>query len=112
MAALTGHAVLAEQKRREWEEAQRMRAEADRVRAEKEARIREEKQKVGRLLADVDAWHRAEQIRAFVDNTRKRIRQARGPSVAGQVEEWAKWALSHADRLDPIVEHEPTALDE
>ncbi len=112
MEALSQFAVAAEEKHRMWEEEARKRAEAERQRAEREARVRLEQARLQSLLDDIDKWQRAEQIRAYVSDVRRRVRQARGPKGQANIQEWVDWALSHADRMDPMVNHEPTALEE
>jgi len=108
---IIGMAVAGEHLHRKWleqqaawarqrqEEAER---EAKRRKAEEERREREriaalEKAKRDALRRDAKAWREANDIRAYVEAVR---RSAASPE---SIEDWARWALLEADRIDPIV---------
>lgn len=80
--------------------------EADRI--AREAAAREERERLERLaqarvadlLEQAEALHRADRIRAYVDRIEARAAyHGTEPSVS----EWAEWARSVADQIDPIV---------
>lgn len=100
-------------RRREEEEARRRREAYERERAEKLRQIREEEQRLEQLEAEVEAWHRSQRIRAFVDAVRETASPENGQDgKEDQVDEWIAWATSYADRFDPLVEAAPSILDE
>lgn len=71
-----------------------------RERAESQRLLEDERERVGELLKQVDAWHLADRIRAFV-------RAAQG---CGATEKWTRWALEQADRVDPCMASRPSIL--
>lgn len=101
-------------------EARRQRAEEQaryeawqREREEKLSLIRQEEARVARLYAEVDAWRRSEQIRAYVAAAREHLRIKRGVGLSDPVEHpWLAWATAQADRLDPLTEAPPSILDD
>ncbi len=92
------YAWLVERKARQ-EEAERQRVlEVERKAQELEAR--RQRAEVGRLLSEATSLQRAATIRSYVATVRSRQGGLGvGPDV---VERWAAWALSHADRIDPL----------
>ncbi|MBL9084187.1 MAG: hypothetical protein JNK76_20475 [Planctomycetales bacterium] len=86
-------------KQEQWVRRQRLQLEfTDRQRVE-----REQAEKLKALAA---RWHESRQIRAYI------------AAVAGQATvqegnrtEWCEWAMKQADRLDPLVEAQPSILD-
>jgi hypothetical protein len=111
---IVGMAVAGEHLHRRWIEQQaawerERREEAERAarkrKQEEERREREriaaiEKAKIDALLRDADAWRNANNIRDYVEATRKAMGETRDASV---LEEWSRWVLTEADRLDPIA---------
>ena len=109
--------VLAEEKRRAWAVQSHAWAVEDRRRQEKarrEAEAKAEADRIARakaaaaarvksLLDDADALVRADRIRAYVEEVRRRT--ATCPELASprDVEAWAAWALAEADRIDPLA---------
>ncbi len=74
------------------------RAEAARERERLEAR-----QRVESLLADVDAWHRSQQIRAYLSSFRATLEKWSGPiNPKSEAAKWLRWANRYADSLDPL----------
>jgi hypothetical protein len=65
--------------------------------AEFQAKREAAKRRIAELNAHTDAWHGAQRIRAFV----------KASLEAGVEDEWGRWALSHADRIDPLCETPP-----
>lgn len=109
-SASYAHARRIERKA-ELEEAERARrAEEERRRQERLAQL--EKARVDLLLAQADALSHAQQIRAYVDAVRTLNPQAPDPMPADELESWTRWALSQADRIDPVIsgayKHRPT----
>lgn len=71
--------------------------------AELQARRLREKQareRIGRLLSQARALSRANQIRSYVESARYRVSEM--PITSNDFDEWATWAQSEADRIDPI----------
>lgn len=81
------------------EEIHQREIEAERLKREKKAA--EEKKQIDRLLTDAAARRQADEIRAYVAAVRDSNR-SRG-SAGSDLENWCTWALSEADRIDPIV---------
>ncbi|HET9282334.1 MAG TPA: hypothetical protein VFR24_10270 [Candidatus Angelobacter sp.] len=90
------------QRKAELEEKERKR-KLEAERAEKERQKRIEQGRINRLLRDAAAFQQAREIRKYV----KAIRQAQaggGPSSTDEIEQWSKWALAQADRIDPAID--------
>jgi hypothetical protein len=79
------------------------RKEAERRRLERERLERLEKARVGRLLAQAKALREAQEIRAYVSAVRDRQATLDDPLSEADFKNWADWALSQADRIDPIL---------
>jgi len=69
--------------------------------AEFQAKREAAKRRIAEMNAHTDAWHVAQRIRAFV----------RASLEAGAEDGWVRWALSHADRIDPLCETPPPASE-
>jgi hypothetical protein len=82
------------------EEERKRKLEAERVERERLKRI--EQGRVDRLLRDAAAFHQAATIRKYVEAIR--LTQAHHSSpLPEEVEQWSKWALAQADRIDPAI---------
>jgi hypothetical protein len=97
------------QRRYEWyleekarlEEAERRRKEEE-ERRERERQIQAQKERVERLLNEASALRQADEIRSYVEAVRSANAAASDPLPPEKIEAWATWALSEADRIDPI----------
>lgn len=92
--------LRAERVRREheWEEERQRREERERIRQEEE-----EKMKV--LDREVEAWHRSQKIRSYIEAVKKWGIQKYGEiKPDSKLQQWLTWATRQADRLDPLVE--------
>lgn len=80
--------------------------QAERIRqAELEERRREEQEKVEDLLEQVASWQQSEALRSFVAATRtKAVNRYGRVEMGSALDHWIKWALSVADRLDPLLD--------
>jgi hypothetical protein len=83
--------------------AEERRKEAERRRVERERLERLEKARVGRLLAQAKSLREAEEIRAYVSAVRQRQSAIDDPLSATEFQQWADWALSQADRIEPVL---------
>jgi len=90
---------LQDKARRE-EEARRKREEEER--RERERQLKLEQERIERLLGEASAFRQAADIRAFVESVRTASVSATDPLPQDKVEAWAVWALSEADRIDPV----------
>lgn len=91
----------------------RKRREREVMRVQKLEEIRKEEERLNALLAEVDAWHKAQRIRAYVQAVQDASVAKHGRMPAGsQSERWIPWALGHADRFDPLVASAACILDE
>ncbi|HLJ84264.1 MAG TPA: hypothetical protein VKT51_08860 [Candidatus Eremiobacteraceae bacterium] len=87
------------QRRIEWEESERQRAREEQERWAREERQRKEREQLETLLAEVNAWHKAQLIRSYVS---ARLDAAGGfDSASTSLKNWADRATRAADRLDP-----------
>jgi hypothetical protein len=77
------------------EEVRRLAAEAEREEHRRQAEA--EKTRAEHLEAAAARWHRARQVRLYVDA----VEIAAAPEDAEKAE-WIAWARAHADRLDPL----------
>lgn len=109
-----GFAVAAEgkcERRRALERQEQERREWERIRYQKAQEIRKEEERLKELHQEVDNWHRSERIRAYVEAVRLDA-QSPGSESSSDLSAWIEWALSHADRLDPLKPNPPSILDE
>ena len=83
--------------------AEERRKEAERRRLERERLEGLEKARVGRLLAQARALREAEEIRAYVSAVRDRQPTLDDPLAEAGFQDWVDWALSQADRIDPVL---------
>jgi hypothetical protein len=89
------------QRKAELEEEQRKR-KLEAERAEKERQKRIEQARINRLLRDAAAFQQAGEIRKYVEVIR--LAMARDDSSStDEIEQWSKWALAQADRIDPAI---------
>lgn len=100
---------LSEQHRHQWltnrkahaiEGVRRRKQEEER--AARERRIKAEKARVDRLLAEAHALRQASDLRAYVDRVRSIESNSATPTAASQLDAWTDWALAQADRIDPV----------
>ena len=55
------------------------------------------------LLADAEAWRRADDLRAYIAAVEERAADSDQPTDANpKLAEWLLWASEQADRLDPV----------
>jgi hypothetical protein len=87
------------QRKREAEEAEARRKAKEKAEREERERIAaEEKARRARLLAEAMNWRSAALIREYVG-----ARRASEVAQSPEFENWARWALNEADRMDPLV---------
>ena len=88
-----------EQERREEEEweAKKRKEEAEKKERERIAAL--EKARIDALKSDAAAWSQAREIRAYVEA----VRAGSNDTDATQREDWCRWALGEANRLDPLT---------
>ncbi len=83
------------------EEERQRRLEAERQRKAHEAKL--EKQRVDHLLGQATALHQATLIRGYVAAVAKANQTSPAPMSDDELLAWRSWALTQADRIDPIV---------
>lgn len=83
-----------EQRKRWAEEQERHRQEMERKR---------ETIRFRRLVQSAEAWQTAGRIRAYVEEVRNRRGHAATAQEGPELDQWAQWALAHADRIDPLL---------
>lgn len=97
--------------REEREAADKRRHTWELERAEKLAAIKREEEKLARLHANADAWHRSQRLRRFADAVRVAATEGRVRSDE-ELERWLAWVSDQADRLDPLAKSPSSILDE
>lgn len=77
----------------------------------------EEQRRVDELLANAEAWHKSEKLRAYINAYMELVKKA--VKMAGtkihpksEIGRWETWAKQQADRLDPLVKSPPSILDD
>jgi hypothetical protein len=58
---------------------------------------------LSRLLAQARALREAQDFRAYVSAVRDRQATLDDPLTEAGFQDWADWALSQADRIDPVL---------
>lgn len=97
--AKRSHAYLVERKTKAEEELIRREEEPRRKEQERLDKIARERRE--RLFSEAEALRQATAVRAYVTARREFALIARG-RVDEELETWAQWALSEADRIDPL----------
>jgi hypothetical protein len=87
-------------RRREKLKQEAIRREIEREKAERERIIKLEAARLKRLTDSSENYHRAHTIRAFVSSV---IEASDDKADPGRVQRWKEWALSQADKIDPIA---------
>lgn len=93
----------------------RNREQKDRERRRKELFIAQEKEKerLRYLDGEIASWHKAQEIRAYVEAVRIHALKQHGRIDPGsEMDQWLTWATAQADRYDPLVKGPPSVLDE
>lgn len=121
-------AVLEEITRRhERAKERRLQAEAERVERERQWHVAHDRAKVllqehhraEVLVQQADDWHRARQLRAYVEAMRDMADAITSDEERGAAFQWVEWARAFAERLDPLsraiampaeIEPKPEAL--
>ncbi len=80
-----------------------LRAEERRKSLEQQRKQAIEEARQKQLGEQASAWHQAEKIRQYV----AAVREYTPLETDYDIEEWATWALEHADALDPILKGHP-----
>lgn len=87
----------------EWEERERKWAEDRRRQEEQEKLRREDAARLKALEEEALAWHRSNQIRAYVEAVREAAAHRGGDIQSDpKLDSWISWALQQADNLDPL----------
>lgn len=82
------------------EEAREQQLQAEREQREHQLRL--EQARIDRLLDEAAALRRANDIRAYVDAVRLTVARDTVSVSGDKVEQWSRWALAEADRIDPV----------
>ena len=101
-------AMIAEKKYRD--EQHRIYEEQQRKREELREQIKIEEKKVADLFSDIELFHKAQIIREYLETLRQRATGLRDEQKK-EAEDYIKWALEQANRLDPLVKSPPSILD-
>ena len=77
------------------------------LRWREEQKRKEEQEKIDRLIAEAEAWRRAENVRAYITAVMQKMSQGHLETGAEELEKWREWALESADRIDPLMLADP-----
>jgi len=70
---------------------------------EERRRAEEEKQRLERLMRDVESWHKSKRIREYVTRVEEMASTGKYTfNFEGGLDSWLKWAKAQADRIDPL----------
>ena len=109
LAAILAAAAYARARREEYEAEQLRCREREEEERRREAERRAERARELGLRQRAEAWHMAAAVRDYVAAVRTAA-EGNGIDLTPDVlEEWASWALAHADALDPLRGGNPTA---
>ncbi len=111
VAGLLAAAATIRRQRLEREEEQRCLLAKRMERERQEEAQRKEGQRLKGLLQQVERWRRATDLRAYVEAVRKATKAGRSEVDQARLDEWASWALTQADRMDPLVSRDALAFD-
>ena len=84
------------------EESQRREWERQRLAWEEEDLRKKEEEKLRHLENQAESWTKANKIRGFVTAVKVAFNDGNIDKSEDEIEQWIKWALNHADSLDPI----------
>ena len=109
LAAILAAAAYARARREEYEAEQRRCREREEDERRREAERRAARARELGLRQRAEAWRMAAAVRDYVSAVRTAA-EGNGIDLAPDVvDEWASWALAHADALDPLRGGDPTA---
>ena len=83
------------------EEARKQKIEEERKLKERQAKL--EQARIQHLLGQAEALHQAAQIRSYVAAIQEANETAPQPMSEGELHSWTQWAMSGADRIDPVI---------
>jgi hypothetical protein len=97
-------------RRHERAKERRLQAEAERLEREREWHVVHERAKVllqehhraEVLMKQADDWHRAGQLRAYVETMREKANAMTSDEERAAASRWVEWAGAFAERLDPL----------
>jgi hypothetical protein len=71
-----------------------------------------EKAKVAALMREAKVWRKSQELRAYIeDRKRRHLTEGKSGAVDAEFEQWHRWAVAQADRLDPLSPSPPSVLD-
>jgi hypothetical protein len=113
LAGIVKLAVAVRAERLDHERRGREQREIERRRKELFIAQEKEKARLAQLDREVSCWHKAQEIRAYVESVRSFGLKNHGRIDPGsEMDQWIRWALDQADRYDPLVKSPASVLDE
>ncbi len=103
VAGVIAAAAVQREHRISQEEEARRRREQELERQKQQEAEEAEARRFEELVRQVGRWRQADEIRAYVKAIRTRVTAAGDRTSKTRLEEWAAWALKHADRIDPTT---------
>ncbi len=103
VAGMIAAAAVQREHRIDQEEEARRRREQELERQKRQEAEEAEAQRFEELVRQVGRWRQANEIRMYVKTINASARKARRGDNKTALQEWATWALRHADRIDPTV---------
>lgn len=105
---------LSGQEWKELREKQRIEEEArkekKRLQKEFEERQEEELKRFKKILLSASRWHRAENLRNYINEVQAKA--SAGEGISDELKDWLEWARQKADWYDPFIESKDGLLDE
>ncbi len=96
-------AVLKKEHIQRKQQEERERIEQQKKWEEERRRAEAEKQKLERLMRNVENWYKSRQIREYISAVEEMASSGKYTfNMEGGVESWIKWAKEQADRFDPL----------
>lgn len=101
-----------EEEKRQQRELARQREEEQNRLAELKRQVQQEQTRVSKLITDAENYHKSKQVRNFIAAVENEQLKDNPVYVTDDdYENWVKWALDQADRLDPLTESPESILD-
>ena len=103
--------------KRQAEAARRIREEEVRLQRTKELELQQQREELQRqqqieherveqLIAEAEAWHQSQRLRAYLRAVEDALHRCGDPlDEASEMVRWLQWARDQADRLDPLSDH-------
>jgi hypothetical protein len=111
VAGLLAVAGTIRQHRLEREEDERRRRAEEEARVKREQARREEARRLEDLIQLASHWRKAADIRSYVQAVKTAARKGIVAVDRAKLDDWVKWALGRADKIDPLSAGNPIGME-